>query len=153
MQGHKIFLFVIDYIYNIPLNCLYKVVVSLNYTHTDEVYMQHGCGTQVRCLDGCVGDKCFQYLQCTPPPNHPPQPCLSWNHVSIGTSCKFRHIMHMHCMLYPQQTSLKYVYAHTLFSFFKELCMYAPRPPLWGWVQMRSARTPIFTKFGTGEED
>lgn len=53
--------------------------------------------------------------------------------------------MHMHCMLYPQQTSLKYVYAHTLSSFFKELCMPLDQPCEGGYR--------IFFKFGAGEED
>ena len=53
--------------------------------------------------------------------------------------------MHMHCMLYPQQTSLKYVYAHTLSSFFKELCMPLDHPCEGGYR--------IFSKFGAGEED
>ena len=124
MQGHKFFLFVIDYIYNIPLNCLYKVVVSLNYTHTDEVYMQPGCGTQMRCLEGWGTN--VPSISSAPHLN----PLISVLKLKSCIKYFYRHIMHMHCMLYPQQTSLKYVYAHTLSSFFKELCMYAPRPPL-----------------------
>ena len=125
MQGHNYFFcFVIDYIYNnIPLSIqscsifkLYTYRSSLHATwvwHTDEMF-------------GGVGDKCSQYFQC--PPTLLPNPLISVLKLKSCIKYFYRHIMHMHCMLYPQQTSLKYVYAHTLSSFFKELCMPLDHP-------------------------